>query len=399
MALTTSIDRLPGTRHRQRVTLTPDRGGTSMGVFDRLFQDDAAPEPGESPSSNAWSEEKQARWGSLFAGPEDALGELVVVGERLGARRDPALAGLPPKQVFGEEALEDLQSYAVAAQALKPDRGEVAARPELYRRVADAVLVHLARIPEVTAYRLTGGFLRAIGEDVRDADDEALASLGAEIRKALREAREARKSPALERRDDLEAGTTTSLSEQYRAQYESQGGSMYQGGSPDPAAPTVPAPPEEPEEPLPPATDLTAEAVFRVLLEECLGDGRISRAEARAIAQLRDLLGLSLRRHQAMLEEVMAAVQARGPDPAGEDMDPLTFFERCCRVAMADGAVEVCSRRLVGTSTSRRRSTPRSGPACPAGKPVAERNDGAIRRERRPRAGFRLIPGKGWAIL
>lgn len=327
-----------------------------MGVFDRLFPPGAEPaSPATGPTGPLWSEEKLARWGRLFAGPEDALEQLAVLGERLRARRDPARSGQPPKQVFGEGAVEELQSYAVAAQSLTPDPGEVAATSDLYRRLGTLLLRHLAEIPEVTAYRLTGGFLKAIADDLRHADVPGLEALGADLRQALKEAREARRAPALERRDDLEPGTTTSLSEQFRSRYQDRESSPYRAAeaaptseAADPTALTVPAPPEEaPEDPLPPATDLSAEAVFRVLLEECLGDGRISRAEARAIAQLRELLGLSLRRHQAMLEEVLAEVSLRGPDPDGEDMDPLGFFERCCRVAVADGTVEGHEKALL----------------------------------------------------
>jgi tellurite resistance protein len=104
--------------------------------------------------------------------------------------------------------------------------------------------------------------------------------------------------------------------------------------------------PREEEEPLPPG-DLTAESVFRLLLVECLRDGKFSRAETRAVVQVRDLLGLSLKRHAALLEVVQADFDA-GKIPPGEEMDPLDFFEACYRGAIADGVVTEDERGLLG---------------------------------------------------
>jgi uncharacterized tellurite resistance protein B-like protein len=82
--------------------------------------------------------------------------------------------------------------------------------------------------------------------------------------------------------------------------------------------------------------DLTAEMVYRILLEECMQDGKFSREEEQAILAMRHHLGISGEQHVQLLEETRAAVKA-GEVAFGGEMDPVRLFERVYEAARSDG--------------------------------------------------------------
>lgn len=321
-----------------------------MRLFSRVLGDDpasrgAADDPVVSPQgwvdvAGTWPEARRLRYGRIFATPGDALEELRRLGDALEARRDPARAGERALATFGREARPELESYAEAVQALQLGSEHLHLFKGTLGAVATVVAGHLDAIPEVTTFKLTGSYLKNLGEDLRDADDPDLAGLGQELLHSLVRVRKARVAAPATPAADLPAGTTATAAEMFRAQYEPAEGeprrSVY--GAPDATA-------EEEDAPLPPG-DLTAEAVFKTLLEECLRDGRFSRAETRAVLQIRRLLEIPLARHTALLAEVEEELAA-GKLAGEEDMDPLEFFERCCRRALADGVVRPAEKALL----------------------------------------------------
>lgn len=314
--------------------------------------------------------------------------------------RVPEKAGHPARQAFREEALELLQSYALVTQALNLGGQHTLTYRETLLRTVEVVQEQLLSIPEVTSYRLVGSFLRTIAEDLESTGEGELEAAGRGLLSALQRVKAQRvQGSTLPPAPVATGGSTASLSEQFVSHYKQQAHQAGAGGvapappqapgasSVPPAAPAAPAaeamapptptldvplevapgglggmppappgpPPRAPatedehlgeEEPLPPG-NLTAEAVFRLLLVECIRDGRFSRAETRCIAQIRDLLGLSLKRHSALLKGVQAEYEA-GRIAHGEEMDPLDFFEACYRQAIRDGVVEPGELGLLG---------------------------------------------------
>jgi hypothetical protein len=100
-----------------------------------------------------------------------------------------------------------------------------------------------------------------------------------------------------------------------------------------------PAPEESaPTETAPLPSTLTAERIFRVLLEECLKDGKISQAENRAIQQIRQILQIPTERHQLIAHTVQADYKS-GALRGSEDMNPLSFFEKICRIALKGSGI------------------------------------------------------------
>ncbi|MCA9552882.1 MAG: hypothetical protein KC933_22800, partial [Myxococcales bacterium] len=263
-----------------------------------------------------------------FPTPRHAQRTLAALGSRLEGRRREERAGGRALEVFGEESRGDLESYAVALQALCLGPDQLVARKATYVELAHALARHLTHAPELTGFKLVGSYLRNLAEDLRDCGDEQLAALGQELNRELTVARAARVAPAMERRPDLPAGSTASVAEQFAARYSR----------------IEQAPPPE-DDPAPPG-DLTAERVFRLLLEACIRDGRFTREETEVLVGVRELLGISLARHSALHSQVQRAYEA-GEVEAGGDLSPPEFFERCCRVALEDHALTAAERELL----------------------------------------------------
>lgn len=314
-----------------------------MSIFERLLGSrdaEEASDPGArsapglpSPQGwwdldSGWPEGRTRNFRDLFPQPRNAVFELVELGEKLALCRDASMAGGRALEVFGADSRERLESYALATQALNLGQAVVGRYKGTLGHLVVTLEGHLESIPEVAHFKLVASYLRAIGEDLRDGGDEDLGPLGRRLLETLRQVREARRRTTPAPSGVPQGGTTASLAEQFQAAY-----------APAPAEAT------EDDEPLPPG-DMTAEAVFRALLEECIQDGHFSRGETRAICQIRDLLGISLKRHSEILRLVQADFEA-GKFRGDEEMNPLTFFEKCCRLALADGVLEPAEKAIL----------------------------------------------------
>jgi hypothetical protein len=356
-------------RQKDRSIQNPANLGSPQGWFDR----DAA-----------WPPDAPSRYTHLFESPmvaelhlEDAATRLKAMGP--GAREGDA-----------QERLRCLESYYLAVQALQIESYEMGGHKATFGRLCHFIREHLASNPEILYYRAMQDKLEGILGELEESGDGELLGEVLLVREAREKALEAMPEPPkylasmvlppVAARKAPPAALTPESTEEAASLAPSEATLPPDGGEPptsedsgesapetgaeapadSPASPSaspseaktpqaVAAPFQAAAPPLeatvPPSAPpgelgkaLTAENIFRVLLEECLKDGKISQAENRAIQQIRQILQVQPERHRLIAETVQADFKS-GALRGSEDMNPLSFFEKICRLALESGSI------------------------------------------------------------
>lgn len=338
-----------------------------MGIFERRAEDEGkeveAPATASSPQgwfdrSVDWPVDASTRYTHLFESPMAAVFHLEDAGRRLSeleARlRLPGAAGESDQD--RHERLRALEAYFLSLQALALEPLSMGERKGSYGRLAHDLRGHLHLVPEIVHYRSARRVLESILHSIAECGDPQLTAEGNLTRQELARALEtmpeppphlaaASIPPAPPPRPAPAPGPApaapVAAAGAEAAEAEAEGPADGEGGG----AGAAPGTPHHG------GSDLTAEKIFRVLLEECLKDGKISQAESRAIRQIRQVLQIPVERHRLLAESVQEDYLA-GRVRGGEDMDPLTFFEKICRIALLDGRVTGSEQRLLQAMAS-----------------------------------------------
>lgn len=316
--------------------------------------------------STDWPEDTQGRYAYLFESPMAAAKQL---GEAGKALVEAGLAGPPTDAAGRTERFRRLEAYTLALQALKIPAPDMLNRRGSYGLMTHVVREHMASIPAVLHYRTVKPLLEEILGELDVTGDPQLEGEASQLRTAMAaamggvpeapswlapavvQATPARPAAAVDTTKP-EPPTPAAEAEVVEA---APSEAPTDGASPEAdaaeEAPAGASPEEGAEErsigtPGHGGPDLTAEKIFRVLLEECLKDGKLSQAETRAIQQIRQVLTLPIARHRLLAEAVQADYEA-GRLKGSEDMAPLTFFEKICRIALQDGVVTGPEQQLL----------------------------------------------------
>lgn len=306
--------------------------------------------------STDWPADAPSRYAYLFESPMAAARHLQEAGQALCRR---GLAGPPADAAARTERFRRLEAYILALQALQMPAPDMVNRRGSYGLTTHVLREHMAAIPAVLHYRTVRPLIEDMVAELSETNDPQLggeaSQLGTAVEAALGSFPEAPDwmAPAVVRATPARAAGAVDVSKP-----EPSAAPAPPPASAEAAAPEVAAAPEAPEAPEEGAEegsigtpghggpDLTAEKIFRVLLEECLKDGKLSQAEARAIQQIRQVLQIPIARHRLLAEAVQADFAA-GRLKGSEDMAPLTFFEKICRIALQDGVVTGPEQQLL----------------------------------------------------
>jgi tellurite resistance protein len=310
--------------------------------------------------STDWPTDTQGRYAYLFESPMAAAKQLDEAGKALV---HAGLAGPPADGAARTERFRRLEAYTLALQALKLPAPDMLNRRGSYGTMTHVVREHMASIPAVLHYRTVKPLLEEVLAELEVTGDPQLEGEGSQLRTAMEAAEgsvpeapswlapavvqatparpaaavdTSRPEPPEEPEPPAQAEAAPEGAPPEEASEEAGGEAPAEGGSEERAIGT----------PGHGGPDLTAEKIFRVLLEECLKDGKLSQAETRAIQQIRQVLTLPIARHRLLAEAVQADYEA-GRLKGSEDMAPLTFFEKICRIALQDGVVTGQEQQLL----------------------------------------------------
>ncbi len=365
-----------------------------MGIFDRREDGDEDEEeagsssgPQASPQGwfdrkSEWPSDANTRYLYLFEHPGAAASHHVDAGRKL-LKLGPPVSEEP--DTTRVPRLKALEAYILALQALQLEPHQIEERQCAFGRLSFYSQEHLKAAPWILHYRSCQSLLEQFAATLKETNEAHLQAEGEAILKAIQVGLKAFPEPPVGLMGLLTPPKTAPTSQEKKeasspeappvpAPPETTPGAEIAPPSIEPAdvpppplvaSPAAPSPdaPTAPQEPPPPALatqavpdpqpllELTAEKIFRVLLEECLKDGKISQAESRAIRQIRQVLQIDVERHRLLAETVQASYQS-GELRGSEDMDPLTFFEKICRLALQDGVVSGAEQRLLQSMAS-----------------------------------------------
>jgi hypothetical protein len=94
------------------------------------------------------------------------------------------------------------------------------------------------------------------------------------------------------------------------------------------------------------SSDLSPALAYRLLLEDCLGDGHLTTRETRTLELVAILLEIPPGQHQAMIQEIENEVRS-GSLRRDRPFEPRNYFQRVYFLARSGGKLSVESRELL----------------------------------------------------